>query len=478
MNTLRFVAAQAWQEFRAGCRGPLLAIVFPGLIGYALIVILNADYMREMGATEVPRNSPHVIYLMMAGQAVWIFFVWAWLFGLNVVRDRNASLHEVVLSTPVSLPALLFGRYLGRPGSLDPPSGRDGHRLLAGPGARGPGDHPAGCGWAAPLVRDGPFAPAVHPADRGWSRRAFPVRGDPDPKHRRALRGRGHADAGLDGGHGRRSRRRRQPGGRDPARRLRLRRDRGTDEPDDAAREGGRRHRTDAAPARQPPDLDAAAAAPVGDRAAPRRPRTTGAGEGAGYAPAKVASERSASESARVGSSPRPRGHAVLAQGDLDRSGMAPETLVPGLGHATRPRHDGGDRRRRRLRSRRPSRRRSAAAPLRVGRADDHRVLLPRDRLHGGRLRRRHGAPRRPHRLERDQRRDAGAGWHARRRTGAGVALPDGRLRPDSPRGGVDRDRTGASRRLQPRQSGTVLRPAAGARAAGSRRGRAAWRTR
>ena len=113
MNTLRFVAAQAWQEFRAGCRGPLLAIVFPGLIGYALIVILNADYMREMGATEVPRNSPHVIYLMMAGQAVWIFFVWAWLFGLNVVRDRNASLHEVVLSTPVSLPALLFGRYLG-----------------------------------------------------------------------------------------------------------------------------------------------------------------------------------------------------------------------------------------------------------------------------------------------------------------------------------------------------------------------------
>ncbi len=113
MNTLRFVAAQAWQEFRAGCRGPLLAIVFPGLIGYALIVILNADYMREMGATDVPRNSPHVIYLMMTGQAVWILFVWAWLFGLAVVRDRNASLHEVVLSTPVSLASLLFGRYLG-----------------------------------------------------------------------------------------------------------------------------------------------------------------------------------------------------------------------------------------------------------------------------------------------------------------------------------------------------------------------------
>ena len=68
MKTLRFVAAEAWHELRAGCRGPLIPIVFPGLIAYLLLVLLNADYMRDMGATDVPRNSPHLVYLMVAGQ--------------------------------------------------------------------------------------------------------------------------------------------------------------------------------------------------------------------------------------------------------------------------------------------------------------------------------------------------------------------------------------------------------------------------
>ena len=113
MTTLRFVAAEAWHELRAGCRGPLIPIVFPGLIAYLVLVLLNADYLRDMGATDVPRNSPHLVYLMMSGQAVWILFVWAWVFAQVVVRDRTANLHEVVLSAPISLPALLAGRYLG-----------------------------------------------------------------------------------------------------------------------------------------------------------------------------------------------------------------------------------------------------------------------------------------------------------------------------------------------------------------------------
>ena len=113
MRTLRFAAAEAWYEFRAGCRGPLIPIAFPGLIAYLMLVLLNADYLRDMGATDVPRNSPHLVYLMVAGQAVWLLFVWAWLFGQVVARDRTAGLHEVVLSAPVSLPALLAGRYLG-----------------------------------------------------------------------------------------------------------------------------------------------------------------------------------------------------------------------------------------------------------------------------------------------------------------------------------------------------------------------------
>ena len=113
MTLLRFVTAEAWYELRAGCRGPLIPIVFVGLIGYVILILLNADYLRDLGATDVPRNSPHLIYLMVSGQAVWILFVWAWVFGQVIVRDQTAGLHEVVLSAPVSLAALLTGRYLG-----------------------------------------------------------------------------------------------------------------------------------------------------------------------------------------------------------------------------------------------------------------------------------------------------------------------------------------------------------------------------
>ena len=116
MSTLRFAAAEAWYEFRAGCRGPLIPIAFPGMIAYLMLVLLNADYLRDFGATDLPRNSPHLVYLMIAGQAIWLLFVWAWLFAQVVVRDRAAGLHEMVLSAPVSLRALLAARYLGAVG--------------------------------------------------------------------------------------------------------------------------------------------------------------------------------------------------------------------------------------------------------------------------------------------------------------------------------------------------------------------------
>ena len=32
MKLLRFIAAEAWHELRAGCRGPLIPIVFLGII--------------------------------------------------------------------------------------------------------------------------------------------------------------------------------------------------------------------------------------------------------------------------------------------------------------------------------------------------------------------------------------------------------------------------------------------------------------
>ena len=57
MQALRFVAAEAWHEFRAGCRGPLIPIAFPGLIAYLMLMLLNADSLRDLGATGVPATA-------------------------------------------------------------------------------------------------------------------------------------------------------------------------------------------------------------------------------------------------------------------------------------------------------------------------------------------------------------------------------------------------------------------------------------
>jgi len=88
-------------------------LVFVGLIGYVLTVLCSADYLREMGGAGVARNAPSMVYMMSAGQLFLLLFAWAWLFAQPVVRDRCAHLQELVLAAPVSLPALLLGRYLG-----------------------------------------------------------------------------------------------------------------------------------------------------------------------------------------------------------------------------------------------------------------------------------------------------------------------------------------------------------------------------
>ncbi len=110
---LRLIFNEGWDTCRAGARGWLVPIVFVGLIGYLVIVLLNADYMQEMGAADIPRNSAHVVYLMTAGQGFYMLFAWAWLFARIVTRDRDARLDEVVLSLPISLRGSLLGRYLG-----------------------------------------------------------------------------------------------------------------------------------------------------------------------------------------------------------------------------------------------------------------------------------------------------------------------------------------------------------------------------
>ncbi|MEM6289756.1 MAG: ABC transporter permease [Myxococcota bacterium] len=104
---------EAIHEAREALRGPMVPLMGAGLTGYLLLVLNTAEYLQEMGATDIPRNSPHLIYLMTAGQAFWLVFAWAWMFSRVVVRDKDANLHEMVLASPAPLHAIYIGRWLG-----------------------------------------------------------------------------------------------------------------------------------------------------------------------------------------------------------------------------------------------------------------------------------------------------------------------------------------------------------------------------
>lgn len=113
MNALALMAHEARAELRAGLRSGIVGLVFLGLAGYLLMSLTNADYVQKMGAADIPRNAPSLVYLMSTGCMFFLFFAWAWVFAQPLLRDRQASLHEIVLSMPNSLQALLWGRFIG-----------------------------------------------------------------------------------------------------------------------------------------------------------------------------------------------------------------------------------------------------------------------------------------------------------------------------------------------------------------------------
>lgn len=113
MNAARIYWVEAWTELRAGLRTPLVPLMFAGLIGYLFVMMTSAETLRGMGGAGVARNSPLLVFLMTSGQSFWLVFAWAWVFAQVVTRDRQASLHELVLSAPVSLRGLLVARYAG-----------------------------------------------------------------------------------------------------------------------------------------------------------------------------------------------------------------------------------------------------------------------------------------------------------------------------------------------------------------------------
>lgn len=110
---MSFFLRTAWHEFRAGLKGGVLPLIYIVLTGYILLVMTSADNLRNMGAVDIPRNAPALVYLMTSGDAFFLFFAWAWVFAQPIVRDRQAQLHEVVFAAPVSLRQLLAARYVG-----------------------------------------------------------------------------------------------------------------------------------------------------------------------------------------------------------------------------------------------------------------------------------------------------------------------------------------------------------------------------
>ncbi|WP_339491960.1 hypothetical protein [Pseudomonas rhizophila] len=113
MNTCALLMREAWVEVRAGLRSGIPLLVFLGLTGYLLMSLANADYVEKMGASDIARNAPSLIYLMSCGCMFFLFFAWAWVFAQPALRDRKAQLEEVLLALPLSLPTLLWGRFIG-----------------------------------------------------------------------------------------------------------------------------------------------------------------------------------------------------------------------------------------------------------------------------------------------------------------------------------------------------------------------------
>jgi len=110
---MRLFFYEAGHAFRAGLRGGVVPMVFVVLSGYLLLMLSNADNINQMGAIDIPRNAPGLVYLMTSGDTFFLFFAWAWVFAQTVVRDRSAQLDEVTLALPVRLDVLLAARYAG-----------------------------------------------------------------------------------------------------------------------------------------------------------------------------------------------------------------------------------------------------------------------------------------------------------------------------------------------------------------------------
>ncbi|MBB4846010.1 hypothetical protein HNP55_004564 [Paucibacter oligotrophus] len=107
---------EAGVEWDFGRRSGVVLLILLGLSAYLLMVLSHAGYLRELGAADIPRNAPGLVYLMTAGDAFFLIFAWAWIYAQPLLREQRAELLEPVLAAPLSLRALMLGRFLGASG--------------------------------------------------------------------------------------------------------------------------------------------------------------------------------------------------------------------------------------------------------------------------------------------------------------------------------------------------------------------------
>jgi hypothetical protein len=71
---MSFFLKEAWDEFRFGVGSGIVLLMYAVLVGYLLLVLANADYLRDMGAVDIPRNAPSLVYLMTSGITFFLLF--------------------------------------------------------------------------------------------------------------------------------------------------------------------------------------------------------------------------------------------------------------------------------------------------------------------------------------------------------------------------------------------------------------------
>ncbi|WP_433927425.1 hypothetical protein AB3662_30455 [Sorangium cellulosum] len=109
----RWVSAVARGELRRQLLGSVNLILMASLVVQTCIYALNSEYMAQIGASDVPRNSPYVIYHFTSDNGFWLIFFLAHIMTSAVVDDLKHRFAEVAYTFPCGPRTYLFGKYLG-----------------------------------------------------------------------------------------------------------------------------------------------------------------------------------------------------------------------------------------------------------------------------------------------------------------------------------------------------------------------------